>query len=84
MGIRCKPFSLKEEYTQLQTYTGKIMYQRLNFDDIVYYKNLINKYMNVLNGLSKRKDDDKDIERISFIKELLIKLNIILKGEMRI
>lgn len=84
LGIRCKPFSLKEEYTQLQTYTGKIMYQRLNFDDIVYYKNLINKYTNVLNGLSKRKDDDKDIERISFIKELLIKLNIILKGEMRI
>ena len=83
LGICCKLLSKKESFSKLQTYTGKIMHQRLNADDIVYYKNLINKYTNVLIGLSKRKDDDKDLERISFIKDLLIELDNILTGEIK-
>ena len=44
--------------------------------------NLRNKYLNVLDGLSKKKDVNQTIlNKIIQIKELIVELNDILKGE---
>ena len=82
LGIKCKLSSVKEEYSKLQTYTGKIMGKRKNYNDLLYFVNLRNKYLNVLDGLSKKKDvNQTNLNKIIQIKELIVELNDILKGE---
>lgn len=82
LGIKCVLSSKKEEYKQLDTYTGKIMNKRLSDNDFLYFNNLKVKYLNILKGLSKRKGNDiDDNNRILFIKELIIHIDNIIKGE---
>ena len=84
LALKCKYCSVIEEYTELDCYTGKIMKKRLNENDIVYYKTILKKHKNILLGLQKRVESDKNtLDRISISEKIISEVNQILKtGEI--
>ena len=74
-------FTLKKQnYSEIQCYTGKIMPERKSENDIVYLKALLNKQKNILSGLQKRvQPDDETKKRKALCSRLIGGLERILR-----
>ncbi len=81
-GIKGRFTQQKELYTPMDCYTGKIMCRRMTEEDFIYYKALLRKYENVLRGLcAKREPEDGDLQRIALCRQIVERIDQIIKGE---